>query len=392
MEWKSAEGRAEGAVKIPERWLHLYYYEALTILFRFENALRLFVYVVLKKNLGKDWDLTSVGDGITIRTETRKRIAQTREHGYLGYDVSSPMLFLNSGELTQIICSDAYWKHFAPFFRAPKAIVLSKLQEIGTVRNSLAHFRPLKQDDIDLIKQNSRHLLMEVEACLVQLTSIANIVPSNSQMTWYREIKPIGNEQFSTALFASPDQSWVRLQLEYKLPVLQKTVYSEQYIQYSVGNFRTSQLLILHPALREACILLSESPMYGRVSKDFMPEAAKQVSLVFAQEALVSNIGSVAAAIKGVALTVQSETELLTQDNLARGELVEPRSISATLKDGHSNQKYWSLNVDSLNTSPQEIECVEYWGQRWNYPIDFISSVHHYPWMPSSVSAQELPF
>ena len=45
MEWKAAEVQSDGSTKIPERWLHLYYYEALNILFRFENALRLFVYV-----------------------------------------------------------------------------------------------------------------------------------------------------------------------------------------------------------------------------------------------------------------------------------------------------------------------------------------------------------
>ena len=102
MEWLSAEAGEDRSFKIPERWLHLYYYEALNILFRFENALRLFVYVVLKRQLGKEWDLAALGDGITIRTETRKRIHQTREHGYLGYDVSSPMLFLNSGELRTV--------------------------------------------------------------------------------------------------------------------------------------------------------------------------------------------------------------------------------------------------------------------------------------------------
>ena len=141
MEWKSPVSMPEGAVRIPERWLHIYYYEALNILFRFENALRFFVYVVLKDKLGKDWDQASIGDSQTIRSETKKRINQAREHGYLGYDVTSPMLFLNGGELTQLVTSDAYWKHFASYFRATKGIVQAKLQEVGTVRNALAHFR-----------------------------------------------------------------------------------------------------------------------------------------------------------------------------------------------------------------------------------------------------------
>ena len=123
MDWISAESNKDGTVKIPERWLHLYYYEAFNMLFRFENALRLFVYVVLKHNIGKDWDLAIIGENVTIRTETKKRIRQAREHGYLGYDVSSPMLFLNSGELTQIISSEKYWKYFAPFLRQAKVLL-----------------------------------------------------------------------------------------------------------------------------------------------------------------------------------------------------------------------------------------------------------------------------
>ncbi|HEV2626575.1 MAG TPA: hypothetical protein VGV62_15965 [Xanthobacteraceae bacterium] len=55
MDWKSAVTKEGGAIRIPERWLHLYYYEALNILFRMENALRVFVYVVLKNNLKEKW-------------------------------------------------------------------------------------------------------------------------------------------------------------------------------------------------------------------------------------------------------------------------------------------------------------------------------------------------
>lgn len=181
MDWKSAEIKGNTVI-VPERWLHLYYYETLNILFRFENALRLFVYVILKKHLGKDWDQASVGENSTIRTETRKRIAQASEHGYLGYEVSSPMLYLNSGELIAIIISDAYWKHFAKYFRATKQIVSTKLAEIGTVRNSVAHFRPIREDDLALVKQNSKHVLQEIEACLVEITSIKDAVPTNSEL------------------------------------------------------------------------------------------------------------------------------------------------------------------------------------------------------------------
>ena len=144
MDWKKAEKNDDDFVKIPERWLHLYYYEALNILFRFENSLRVFVYVVLKNELKDRWQEAAISGGGSIQSETKKRITKSKDYGYLGHEVSSPMLFLNSGELIDLIVSDAYWKHFARYFKANKSIVSTKLQEIGTIRNSLAHFRPIK--------------------------------------------------------------------------------------------------------------------------------------------------------------------------------------------------------------------------------------------------------
>lgn len=391
MEWLPAEAVEDRNFKIPARWLHLYYYEALNILFRFENALRLFVYVVLKRQLGKDWDIAALGDGITIRTETKKRIHQAREHGYLGYDVSSPMLFLNSGELTQIITSDVYWKHFAPFFRASKAIVLTKLQEIGTVRNSLAHFRPIKQDDIDLIKQNSKHLLIGIEDCLVQLTSITDVVPTNSEDAWYKELKPVGNDHWRTNLLSSRDQQWIRVQLTYRIPTLQKFP-STRHVNYKVGTLRVAQLLHLYKSVRETCIYLSESTVHPRMGDEYEITATKSISLVFSKSTLESSFTDISQALKAIALKVEAETELIQQDTLARGDLVEAKNISAVLREGSPGNAYWAFNTESLTTPVADIEEVEYWGQRWHFTTDFISSTSHYPWMPSSVSDDEIPF
>lgn len=389
MEWHPAEAGENHNFKIPERWLHIYYYEALNILFRFENALRIFVYVVLKRQFGKEWDLTALGDGITIRTETKKRIHQAREHGYLGYDVSSPMLFLNGGELAQIITADVYWKHFAPFFRASKAIVLTKLQEIGTVRNSLAHFRPIRQDDLDLIKQNSKHLLIAVEDCLVQLTSISDVVPTNSEDIWYKEIKPIGNEYWRTNLLLSRDQQWVRVQLAYAIPVLKAITSGSRYRNYKVGTLRTAQILNLYPLIRESCIYLSEGSVFPRIIENETLEAAKTLSVIFSRDTLERRVHEIASEIREMALKVEAETELIQQDGLARGELIEVKNISAVLADG---AKYWSFNTDSLITPVADIADVEYWGLRVHFASDFISSTSHYPWMPSSVSDEEIPF
>ena len=290
MDWQEAKTSEGNSVLIPDRWLHLYYYEALNILFRFENALRVFVYVILKRELLDAWDTAAIAEGGTIRSETKKRLAQAKDHGYLGYGVTSPMLYLNSGEILQILTSDAYWKHFARYFKASKAIVQTKLQEIGTVRNSLAHFRPIKADDIDLIKQNSKHILLAVEKCLTEITSISDVVPTNSKEDWYTQVKAIGNEHLSTSLFSSADQEWVRIELTYRVPTLSSDLYGPDFLFCKVANFRTEQVLNLFESLRKFCIYVSEAETYGSVRDDNTIDCRKRVSIVFAKNRLVESL------------------------------------------------------------------------------------------------------
>ena len=68
MDWQQAK-QVDGGVQIPDRWLHLHYYEALNILFRFENALRVFVYVILKREFLDEWDTAAITGGGTIRSD-----------------------------------------------------------------------------------------------------------------------------------------------------------------------------------------------------------------------------------------------------------------------------------------------------------------------------------
>lgn len=389
MDWQNAQIVEAKGLKIPDRWLHLYYYEALNILFRFENALRIFVYVILKKELGKQWDQAAIGDGITIRTETKKRIAQAREHGYLGYEVTSPVLYLNSGELVQIITSETYWRHFAPYFKAAKAVVLTKFQEIGTVRNSLAHFRPVKQDDVDLVKQNTKHLMLEIEQCLVNIFSITDVVPTNSNELWYSALKAIGSSNLTTALYLSGDQKWVRLELRHNMVTLKKEFWGERYCSFNSASFRTLMILEQYPDIRDNCIYVSEAPIYGRFETDWNISATKVVGIVFARDTLGGAYQSIADAVRSITLKVDSETTLLVEDNLAKGELIEPKRGTATLPERPEGEKYWSFDMTNFSSSASQSEVVEFWGQRSNYVDDFVAATSRYPWMPSTVSASQ---
>jgi|TARA_R100000353_G_scaffold107383_1_gene77195 hypothetical protein len=392
MQWKKAEKNESGLVNIPERWLHLYYYEALNVLFRFENSLRVFVYIVLKKEFKEKWSEAAMSTGGTIKSETKSRIAKAKEHAYLGYELSSPMLYLNSGELIDIIISDAYWRYFAPYFKASKAIVATKLKEIGMVRNSLAHFRPIKEDDVDLIKQNTKHVLIEIETCLVQITSITTVVPTNTEHEWYKQIKPIGSDNINLSLFHSENEEWIRVSIGYVVPTLQKNKYGEMFYSYKLGNIRTDQLFHKYPPLRDNCIYISEGAMWGGQHENFDINATKEVSIVFPKDALANNLEFIVQALNDVVLTVDIETDLLQQDHLARGSLVESKNASASVNTRSDGSRYWSVSLGSMSTPIVAATEVEYWGNRTHYESDFISGSNQYPWMPSTISDVEIPF
>lgn len=393
MHWKKAEKNDEGFVSIPDRWLHLYYYEALNVLFRFENALRVFVYIVLKKEFKDKWSDASISTGGTIRSETKSRMAKAREHAYLGYELSSPMLYLNSGELIDIIVSEAYWKHFKPYFKASKSIVETKLKEIGMVRNSLAHFRPIKEDDIDLTKQNTKHVLMEIETCLTQITSITTTVPTNTEDDWYKLIKPIGSDNIRMSLFHSDDEEWVRIVLNHSIPTLQKNKVADVAYTYKLGNFRTDQIFSKYPILKGTCIYISEGNLVGGVNtQNFDVDGRKQISIVFPQKTLKENLQSIVKTLNEIVLIVDEETDLLQQDHLARGSLIETKSSTATLRAGFDGRKRWHISLSGMQTPVSANTEVEFWGTRSHFESDFISGSDQYPWMPSTISQKEIPF
>jgi len=162
MQWKTIQNSERTGIRIPKRWLHIHYYEALNILFRFENSLRVFVYIVLKMEKGCDWVETFVsspgGAGGTIKSLSAKRISQADNFGYIGYDVKAPLMHMTSGELVDLIVADAQWPIFKRYFRGNKDIIKNKLLEIGTIRNSLAHFRPFRSKTLSLLNRTAATL------------------------------------------------------------------------------------------------------------------------------------------------------------------------------------------------------------------------------------------
>ncbi len=395
MDWKSAKTKDDGTVSVPERWLHLHYYEALNILFRMENALRVFVYVVLKNKLREKWVETSLqtidGEQSTIAAIAAKRISQARGYGYLGYEVSSPLMYLNSGELTRIMTSESYWELFKPHFRGKKEIIKTKLEEIGTVRNSLAHFRPLKYDDIELIKQNVKHVFVGIEQCISEMTRADRVVPTNTSAQWYKDLSTLGSNFCTVRLFQDKADRWIKVEIEYACAVLRDSGVSSSYRFFRITNLVSPEILKSFPKLASAVTFMTEAIPHVEISADKAPQFRKKISFVFNKAVLLEVHSDVCNQIKDLLLKIETETELVQKDNLARGDIVDSAAARSNLRKSE-NYTWWSTDTDNMKSQFGDNDPPEYWGEMESYHGDFIAGSKKYPWMPSDISKDENPF
>jgi hypothetical protein len=387
MDWKSASTK-DGKVSIPDTWLFLHYYEALNILFRMENSLRVFVYVVLKNRFKEKWaettPQTAEGEQSTITATAARRITQAKGFGYLGYEIASPLMYLNSGELIQIICSETYWSLFKPFFRGKKEIIKNKLDEIGSVRNALAHFRPLKHDDVELIKQNVKHAFLGIEQCLEEMTQTHRVVPTNTEEQWYKNLITLGSSRCTINLFQDRAEQWLRIEIDYQCAVLAPH-YPGDYRSFHVTKLISPAVIKSFPKIARHCTFMSENVPFVTVTKDNTPEFRKEISVVFGKTAIIEHHAEISDEIGNVLLQIETETELVEKDALARGKLIDSTRVSASLHKGPENQ-WWSARTESLRCEFGQDDPSEYWGETDVFVSDFIAESTRYPWMPSDIS------
>ncbi|XXJ19035.1 Swt1 family HEPN domain-containing protein [Desulfovibrio caledoniensis] len=334
MDWKSCVRNDENMIDVPNNWLCLHYYEALSVLFRFENALRIFVYTVLKNVFHDKWMDASFSDSNTenqsVQSIYKKRKSQAEKFGYLGYHVECPIMHLTSGELISIILSDAYWgKSFKNYFQGSKESIRIKMSEVVSIRNSLAHFRPIKSEDVEYIKQNINHTTLEIEQRLGELFEINTPVPTNTDYEWYKMLKNLGFSECSVQLYQSKNEHWIKIVLIYITDSLSLSAYTSTYKSARVLNLQSQNALIGHDSILKYVTCVMEGRPYGWYKEDIV-ETHKELSFVFDKRILDEHCGEVVDEFISIINTIEKETELVKDDNLAKGNLVE--SVSCGIK------------------------------------------------------------
>ena len=392
MDWKAAQKNKDESYLIPEQWLHLHYYEALNMLFRMENSLRVFVYIILKNEFAEKWTdtalQTSETETTTIKNAASKRITQAKGFGYLGYEISSPLMFLNSGELTKLIFSEAYWNIFKQYFKGRKEIIQNKLEEISTVRNALAHFRPIKSDDLELVKQNIRHAFIGIEKCFNDLLNTRTIVPTNTEEKWYKTLTSTSSENCSLTIYQSESANWIRVNLTYTAKITSKDNFlDDDYFTYSILKLVSPDILKQFPKLASFCIYCSETTFNSAMPIDREPKFRKTISLIFSKDTLETHADEICAEYSELLTKIESEIALVLDDNLARGTLIQ--SVDVTVFRNSEDENNWKFFIDSFKSIVTENAPTEYWGNFSQYQTNFITSSVKYPWMPSSISSNE---
>lgn len=393
MEWeKPIFNKKTGEYNIPDSWLFIHYYEALNILFRFENALRLFVYIVLKKEFGKKWfDIaleTEDGATTTISAISKKRKNMDEKYGYIGYSLYSPMLYLTSGELIRIIFNKSYWKYFSNYFPGSMEVIKNKFDEISNVRNDLAHFRPLKEDDVEVVKQNVKHIMQKIEKKLYSLLNINIKVPTNCEELWFKEIREISNEYCILEIFQNKGNEYINISFKYNISILQK-VKCYKGMNVSILNINAIEIQKKHNILTEKAIYITElvPPIYGEETID--NKFTKSVNFVFPKSVLATDYPEVKNELESLIHEIQVEVEMILADNSARGNYIYLQNIRVT--ENGKESKY-TFTGDDLKSNPK-LAPIEYWGSTDGYwDENIISNLDAFPWMPVAISNVVCPF
>lgn len=396
MNWRQAEHKEGNEYIIPGNWMYIQYFEAFNILFRIENALRIFVYIVLKDVFNEKWDELNVSSdedaNSTIGTVAKKRISQDNNFAYLGYSNRNPLLYLNSGELIRIITSDKYWKYFKDYFLGGKEIMKNKLDEIGKVRNSLAHFRPIKNNDVALLKQNAEHTLKLIEESIFQLIRCPDVVPSNTNEEWYTSLKTISTDGINFRFNQSTDEKWVKIHIEYIHPIIEKKMYGKSGARIRTTRLKANNLLLKYNNLTRYILHLSEYLPYNPFVPD-NPVLKKNIYVIISRNCLKAHHLELKSELENCLLTIAKETELISKDNLARGEIIESCDVTARTREYEPGKFTWDLKDNGLLSNSSINDPPEFWGTFTYVNQNFISDTEEYPWMQVKISEdKDSPF
>ena len=106
----------------------------------------------------------------------------------------------------------------------------------------------------------------------------------------------------------------------------------------------------------------------------------KDIHLCFYRKTLQDNHAVVQEDISALLRKIEKETELIKEDNLARGKLISSVSMSGKV------EKWTLFDTTAMDSGLREDDPAEWWGNMRLFTTDIISATHVFPWMPTQIA------
>ena len=138
------------------------YVDARTVLTDLELALRRIIEAKLSQ-LTSDWWVERVPNDIRMRAEGR-RARNESAWPWLSPKTGSFVDFLDFSDYRKIISIDTNWGDVFEKVFLHREIVVAKMMELEPIRNNVAHNRELSAEELQVLRLNSRHLMLLLES------------------------------------------------------------------------------------------------------------------------------------------------------------------------------------------------------------------------------------
>jgi hypothetical protein len=221
------------------------------------------------------------------------------------------------------------------------------------------------------------------------MISTFKVVPTNTEEEWYKKILTCGAPSCTVSLYQSKSAEWVRIKISFSCKIINTTRYSDNWLSYQALNVRTPYILNLYPELSKYVTYILEDIPYTTMPKDLNPKLIKDISFVFQKTVLSDRLAEIYESFKLLLETITREEELVANDHLAMGELIESVRVSANLRE-RGDRKWWDIGTDSMKYPFIEDFPSEYWGDVGLFGFDFIAGTTKYPWMPADISSFDI--
>jgi hypothetical protein len=234
-------------------------------------------------------------------------------------------------------------------------------------------------------------LLQHFDDPLFRESALAHVrLPEGTDSTQKRgHLRGAGQNRCKIALYQDSSDQWIRIEITYSSAIL-KNYGSDDLRSIQATNLISPAIIKESPVILSRCTFVTETP-HAEIANDKSARVSKRTSVIFRKSAILEDHRLIGSELTETLEKIETETDLIQKDNLARGALIDSVRLWARLRKS-GNSTWWSTDTDTMKIEFGENDPTEYWGEIGLNVSDFIAGSTRYPWIPSDISKIESPF